>query len=214
MANYGIKVRWNIPQDQIDYSNLKATDFQILLSNFTFPSAQSGYQQPFTFPEELLICRTENNSTEHDLSVFKQINVVRPTNIKDSFFTGINKYLTTIEYEFKPVDEIITSIKQRENDANIKVRNSADFEKLLMVSDGISSKILAGQTVTENEQKIYNRVQEVRARAIDNDTNARRLIAIAQYNDGKPISEQQAFDINSGWEEDNITKLDIPFNEL
>jgi len=55
---------------------------------------------------------------------------------------------------------------------------------------------------------------EVQARAIANDQNARRLLDIATFNDTAPEIEHQVFDINSGWQEDGITPLDIPFNEL
>jgi len=67
--------------------------------------------------------------------------------------------------------------------------------------------------LTATEQAIYDRTMEVQSRTIDNDTNARRLIDIATFN-STPDSEKQIFDINSGWQEDGITPLDIPFNDL
>jgi hypothetical protein len=82
-----------------------------------------------------------------------------------------------------------------------------------MVSQPIVSKY-GTVTLTEIEQKIYDRVMEVQSRAITNDENARRLMTIAEFNDSHPVEEHQVFDINSGWQEDGITPLDIPFNEL
>ena len=209
MANLGIKIKWNIPQDQIDYSNLKATDFQSVTSTVTFPSNDPNYIQPFSYPYELLVCRTEQSGDGYDSSVYQQINAVRPSNQKDSYFVNINKYLTTIEYEFKPLSDLILAIRQKESDSNLKVRTEAQYDKAKMLEFGIQDKINALQPVTDKEQNVITILNECRQRAQSNSDNAARLIAIAQYNDGKPKEQQQFFDINSGWEEDNISQLDI-----
>ena len=116
-------------------------------------------------------------------------------------------------YVFKSLPELVAAINQREDEANIKVRLESKFDKVSMVSQPIVSKY-GTVTLTEIEQKIYDRVMEVQSRAITNDENARRLMTIAEFNDTHPVAEHQVFDINSGWQEDGITPLDIPFNEL
>ena len=208
-----IKILWKVTPR--NYANpIGGVDYQILASNLSMPSADPQFDPTLANPEEeLLIMATINNNSTPDMRVYRTVQNIAPTNQKNSFFVKVNEFQTTTNYVFKSLDELISSINQREIEANTKVRLESNFDKLSMVNSPIMAKF-GTVTLTDVEQKIYDRTMEVQARTIANDENARRLIEVSKYNDTASEGSHQAFDINSGWQEDGITLLDIPFNEL
>ena len=209
---YAIKILWKTTER--NYDNITPADFQILASNLAFPSTDPNFDPTLPNPaEEFLIMTNVVKETEPDMRVYKAVINSVPTNQKNSLFKNVNEFQTSTHYIFKTLPELLASIEQREKEANLRVRLESDFDKLSMINAPIMAKY-GTVTLTEVEQKIYDRTMEVQARTIANDQNARRLIEIATFNDTAPEGEHQVFDINSGWQEDGITLLDIPFNEL
>jgi hypothetical protein len=214
-----IKILWTIPFSERDYAGTNGgikggRDWNVSSSSFNFPSSNPSFDPTLENPlEEMLIMTDVALQSVPDLRVYRSESYVTPTNVKNSTFVKVNEYQNQTRYVFKSLTELVAAINQRETEANIKVRLESNFDKVSMVSQPIVSKY-ATVTLTEIEQKIYDRVMEVQARAIANDENARRLMTIAEFNDSHPVEEHQVFDINSGWQEDGITPLDIPFNEL
>lgn len=214
-----IKILWKVPVSERDYTGVNGgivggRDWQASSSSFNFPSTDPNFDPTLANPmEELLIMTDIAVQSVPDLRVYRAENYVTPTNAKNATFVKVNEYQNQTRYVFKSLPELIAAINQREAEANIKVRLESNFEKVSMVSQPIVSKY-GTVTLTDIEQKIYDRVMEVQSRAIANDENARRLMTIAEFNDSHPIEEHQVFDINAGWQEDGITPLDVPFNEL
>lgn len=207
-----IKILWKTTDR--NYDNLTSADFQVLASDLGFPSTDPNFNPGLANPnEELLIMTSVIRETEPDLRVYNAEIYSVPTNVKNSTFVNVNEFQTSTHYVFKPLADLIASINQREIEANTKVRLESNFDKLIMVNSPIMAKY-GTVTLTSIEQKIYDRTMEVQSRTIANDQNARRLIEIATFNDSAIETGKQVFDINSGWQEDGITPLDIPFNEL
>jgi len=214
-----IKILWKVPVSERDYAGINGgivggRDWQVASTSFNFPSSDPNFDPTLANPmEEMLIMTDVVMQSPPEPRVYKAEMYVTPTNVKNSTFTKVNEYQTQTRYVFKSLLDLVAAINQREDEANIKVRLESKFDKVSMVSQPIVSKY-GTVTLTEIEQKIYDRVMEVQARAIANDENSRRLMTIAEFNDSHPVEEHQVFDINSGWQEDGITPLDIPFNEL
>lgn len=214
-----IKILWNIPFSERDYAGIHGgivggRDWQASSTSFNFPSSDPQFDPTLANPmEEMLIMTDVVTQSPPDMRVYQAKIFVTPTNVKNSTFVKVNEYQSQTRYIFKSLPELIAAINQREIEANTKVRLESNFDKLSMVNAPIMSKF-GKVTLTDVEQKIYDRTMEVQARAIANDENARRLMTIAEFNDSHPVEEHQVFDINSGWQEDGITPLDIPFNEL
>jgi len=197
-----------------NYGSLTDADFQIKASNFDFPSIDPNFNQALPDPnEELLIMANIVSESVPDTRVYEPIINAVPTNHKNSFYVNVNEFQTSTHYDFKSLPKLVDSIKQREKEANTKVSIESDFAKLSMVNAPIMAKY-GTAALTPTEQAIYDRTMEVQSRIIDNDTNARRLIDIATFNSTAIDADKQVFDINSGWKEDGITPLDIPFNDL
>lgn len=210
--NQAIKILWK--STERNYENaVGGIDYQVLKSNYAFPSSEADFDPTLANPlEETLIMVDTTTESEPDMRSYKAVSYCNPTNVKDQFFTKVNQFQTSTHYEFKTVDELVVAIKQREQEANNRICFLADFAKLSMINSPIMTKGATG-VLTAKEQEVYDRTLEVQAIAVDNDTNARRLIDIAVAN-AIPDAIQQAFDLNSGWKESGITPLDIPFNEL
>lgn len=207
-----IKILWKTADR--NYGSLTSADFQILASNLAFPSTDPNFNPALANPnEELLIMTSVVNESEPDMRVYHAEIYSVPTNVKNGIFVNVNEFQTSTHYVFKSLSELIASINQREIEANTKVRLESNFDKLSMVNAPIMAKY-GTVTLTTVEQAIYDRTMEVQARTISNDQNARRLIEIATFNETAAENTKQVFDINSGWQEDGITPLDIPFNEL
>jgi len=207
-----ILILWLNPER--NYVNpIGGVDYQILVDDFAFPSDDVNFNPTLSNPNEEILCLT-TVSTESvpDMRIYSAVISNVPTLVKNSTYTFINEFQTSTHYVFKSLPGIIDAIEQRESEANLKVRLESKFDKLSMVNAPIMAKY-GSATLTSNEQKIYDRTMEVQSRTIGNDENARRLIDIATANSIEGAA-QQAFAINSGWFEDGITPLDIPFNEL
>ena len=213
------KILWKIPVSERDYAGTNGgivggRDWEWRL-DATFPSSNPEFDPTLANPmEELLIIVDAVATSAPDMRVFQQISISSPTNIKHPIFKNVNEFQTMVTYIPKPLEEIITAIKQRELEANRDIRLIANYDKTLMFYGTIQKKI-GIDTLTSNEQKVDTRINEVQACAAANDENVRRLIAIAE-NNAIAENEKQVFDINSGWHETQewITMIDIPFNEL
>jgi len=197
-----------------NYVNPKGgVDYQILADDFAFPSDDVAFNPTLSNPNEEILCIANVQSDSvPDMRVYSAVISSAPTLVKNSTYQFINEFQTSTHYVFKSLPGIIDAIEQRESEANLKVRLESKFDKLTMVNAPIMAKY-GSVTLTPIEQAIYDRTMEVQSRTIGNDENARRLIEIATANAVEGAT-QQAFAINSGWFEDGITPLDIPFNEL
>lgn len=197
-----------------NYGAIKPGDFQILADDITMPSADPNFNPVLpNANEEFLIKADVITESSPDIRVYRAIITSVPTDVKNSTFSNINEYQTSVHYEFKSLPDLISSIKQREQEANSKIYVESDFGKLTMVNAPIMAKY-GTIALTIVEQAIYDRTMEVQARVVANDTNARRLIDVATFNDTAVESDKKVFAINDGWQEDNITPLNIPFNEI
>lgn len=215
-----IKILWNIPFSERDYEGINGgivggRDWQASSTSFNFPSSDPNFDPTLANPmEEMLIMTNVESQSMPDMRSYVAEYYVTPTNIKNSIFTKVNEYQSQTRYKFKPLNELIEAIKQREMEANRDIRLLADFDKTQMFWGSIAPKVGVAP-LTAPEIKVQTRINEVQACAVANDDNVRRLIAIAE-NNSIPENQQQVFDINSGWHEtaEWITMIDIPFNEL
>ena len=207
-----IMIKWLTAER--NYTNPTANvDYVLVNDEFEFPSTDPNFNPTLPNPNEEILIKT-NVVTESapDQRVYIAVNYSVPTTTKNSQFKFINEFQTSTRYQFKSLPELIEAVKQREREANLKIRLESDFDKLSMVSNLIMAKY-GSIPLTENEQKIYDRNLEVQNMAIANDQNARNLIDIATAN-AVEGAVQLPFAINTGWKEDGITPLNIPFNEL
>lgn len=215
-----IKILWNIPFSERDYEGTNGgivggRDWNVSSSSFNFPSSDPNFDPTLENPmEELLIMTDVASQSMPDTRSFVAEYYVTPTNNKNAIFTKVNEYQSQTRYKFKPLNELIEAIKQREMEANRDIRLLSDFDKTQMFWGSIAPKVGVAP-LTIPEIKVQTRINEVQACAVANDDNVRRLIAIAE-NNSIPENQQQVFDINSGWREtaEWITMIDIPFNEL
>lgn len=102
-------------------------------------------------------------------------------------------------------EEIISAIKQLENEANISVQTESDKNKTDMVYPTVLASLAKNIALTAEQQAVLNRVTEVSNRATVNADNAKNLIAIVNAG-GTP-------DIRSGWQYDNITPQTAFYND-
>lgn len=210
----GILIKWVDGKTEAtrDYDNLSESDFEVLNWYKVCP-VTDGRVIDFTgAPDadklEWLMYAEGERLTDFDQNLYIENIVRRPTKQKDSVLVNYNKYLNiyTISKRTKP--EIIESIRQLENEANISVLNEAERNKLVMLQGAVQAKISNGVALNEYEQNVYTRMLEVSEKALINASNAANLIGQVDAF----LAGTANIDLKSGWETDNITELGYPFN--
>jgi hypothetical protein len=204
----GIRIEWQIPSNQRDYSNLKDTDFVVLNYNAICPRVDglpidfSG--APNAENLEWLMYAEGERLTDYDFRIFIENQSQRPTNEKDTEFVNYNKFLTTYSVTKRPIADIIAAIRQLENEANLAIQNEGEKAKMAMLIPAVTTKLASGTTLNAAETAVYNRMLEVAEKAFQNAANADLLIELAKVGAN--------LDLDSGWIYDNITPQGYPFS--
>ena len=199
----GVIVQWLRPKTEIDFDALvEGTDFIVVNPAKVCPRTD-GLPVQFDDPSYEWLLRKDGDSVSPDYNIYIENIVSRPTNTKDEELINYNVFLNERKLLRRSNNEIISIIREKENQANNAVLGEAGRNKLAMLTPAILVKVASGQSLNEYEQAVMTRMNEVNQRAIVNSSNAQSLIDVVNAG-GTP-------DINQGWEYDNISEVGYPF---
>ena len=176
------------------------------------PTTDGSY--PVGMPENwylLGVYRGQQNP-EFDNRILVENQFTRPVFEPHPEFPDYFQYRTDFSLVERTLDELISTIKQMEREANLSIQSEADKAKMEMFIPAVSAKY-GVQPLTDAEQNVYTRMLELADKGAQNAANAARLISIAK-NNADPTKTKQTFDVSVGWTYDAITLLGSPFDEL
>lgn len=202
----GVLIRWNTPLESRDYSNLKDTDFEIISMSKPCPVSDGS---PISFAGadgdyEWLVKKSGTQVTGYDSRLYVENIASRPTNVKSDEYTNYNVFLTEYQIVRRSNEEIISVIKQIEEESNANLLKEAGGTKIVLLGTSAASKQASGVTLTDEEQNVLTRSNELSTKCMQNAANAEALIAI--------VNAGGNLDLDSGWKIDNITEVGTPFN--
>jgi len=205
----GILIEWITPLAQRDYNNLKEGIDFVIANQYKVCPNTDGSPIDFTGApnaENLeWLLRRDGLDVGKDPQMYGRIIVSRPTNNKDSEFTNYHVYKTDFIYKRRDNEDIISVIKQLENNANVSVQSESNKIKTEMKWPDVQQALATNSPLDINQQAVLTRVTEVANRATLNADNAKNLIDL--------VLAGNTPDITLGWQTDNITSQAAFYNE-
>jgi len=204
---YGVTIKWlnRTP----NYSDLKPEiDYVIVKSAFACPNYYGDPIQGLAEDEEWLAISSNAYPSDYTPEMYKVETTTLPTNQKHPDFPNYNMYLTKYDRVLRNEAELIESILQIENEANMSIQSESEKAKMAQLAPCIAAKY-GNSPLNDPEQAVYNRMIEVGDKVFANAANATQLIAIVK-NNADITKTPRLFDIKSGWIYDNITPQGFP----
>jgi hypothetical protein len=182
------------------YSEIKRDEYPM-----ADPNEPVVFAPGFENYEWLHFNTVSNVPDNYDSRIWKEnVNVVGPTTTKHPVYTNINQFRTEITLTKRDAAEIITAIREKEAWANSTLVSSSEKDKLDSLVKLAQQRQLEGIQLSEDELVVIERMKQVGVKTWQNADRANVLIGIV--NDGNEP------DIDTGWQVDELTANDYPFN--
>ena len=202
---HGVTIEWLKPVNERNYDNL-VQNVDFIYVNQNKPCTRDD-GDPVDFSGivngenmEWLIRKT-GTPAGVDFRLYAENIVERPTNEKDVDWPNYNVFKSDYVKVKLSNDEIISSIRNMESDANAKVLAEAESIKANMLSHNVYDSIAKGDDMTEDPT--YKRLKQINDIGLQNAANAESLIAVVNAG-GMP-------NIDSNWITDTIVAVGSPY---